>query len=430
MLHHTRRWNRDHSDELQSSWMNGVGMLVWDAVFGSWVGWNERDRATLRAMVRAQRAFADVLTQGEWTPLTDTAAAAVDAGVYASRFELGPIRLWTVVNRGTTVFVGPVLDARTRSASAWFEVTGGTVLESGGAPITVPARSVAGILAVDGDLPAEVRAMLDEAAADHRSPDSAFPVRRPERVVVWSASTATEPEPDAVIVKPGRYDVPITYRLRETGMYEGAPFVEAWKPLPPLLHSDVTETRTVEIGRVAVGAVEVTNDEFADFAARTGYAPKVPNRFATHWRDGRPVPGTADAPMTFVDLADAGAYAAWRGARLPTEFEWQLAAANPAFGRLEPLVWNLTAGVYSDGITRFVIVKGGSAYEPGRAHDEVEGVDPSLSARSIDWYFDGGARDPSFGAKLLVAGLGLTRSSRVGFRVAWDLPRAEEVDDD
>ena len=57
---------------------------------------------------------------------------------------------------------------------------------------------------------------------------------------------------------PGRYDVTITYRLRETGMYDGAPFVEAWKPLPPLLHSDVTETHTVEIGHVAVGAVEVT----------------------------------------------------------------------------------------------------------------------------------------------------------------------------
>ena len=40
MLHHTRRWNRDHSEELRSAWLNGVGMLVWENVFGSWVGWN------------------------------------------------------------------------------------------------------------------------------------------------------------------------------------------------------------------------------------------------------------------------------------------------------------------------------------------------------------------------------------------------------
>ena len=41
--HHTRRWNRDHREELHSSWLNGTGMLVWDVVFGVWVGWNERD---------------------------------------------------------------------------------------------------------------------------------------------------------------------------------------------------------------------------------------------------------------------------------------------------------------------------------------------------------------------------------------------------
>ena len=429
MLHHTRRWNRDHSDELQSSWMNGAGMLVWDVVFGSWVGWNERDRATLRAMVRAQRVLADVLTHGQWTPLVDATADAIDAGVYASRFELGPSTLWTIVNRGDADYNGPALDVSDRPASTWFEVTGGALLTGGSAPITVPARSVAGIVAVDGDVPHDVRVMLGEASADRRSSDASFPVRLPERVVLWSAATSAEPEPDAVVVEPGRYDVTITYRLRETGMYDGAPFVEAWKPLPPLLHADVTETLTIEIGRVAVGAAEVSNDEFAAFVATTGYTPNVPNRFAAHWRDGRPAPGTGDAPMTFVDLADARAYARWCEARLPTEFEWQLAAADPYFERLGPLVWNLTDSVHSDGATRFLIVKGGSAYVPGRARDDVEGVDPSLAATAIDWYFDGGPRDPSFSAKLLLAGMGLTRSSRVGFRLAWDLDGGKDVDD-
>ena len=55
MLHHTRRWNRDHVEELHSAWLNGVGMLVWENVFGAWVGWNERDKALLRAMLPVQR---------------------------------------------------------------------------------------------------------------------------------------------------------------------------------------------------------------------------------------------------------------------------------------------------------------------------------------------------------------------------------------
>ena len=37
-----------------------------------------------------------------------------------------------------------------------------------------------------------------------------------------------------------------------------------------------------------------------------------------------------------------------------------------------------------------------------------------------DWYTDGGPREPSFSLKLLLAGLGVERSSSIGFRLAWD----------
>ncbi len=33
-LHHVRRWHRDHRDELQSAWLNGIGVMVWEVVFG------------------------------------------------------------------------------------------------------------------------------------------------------------------------------------------------------------------------------------------------------------------------------------------------------------------------------------------------------------------------------------------------------------
>ena len=57
MMHHVRRWNRDHAEELQSAWLNGIGVMVWEVVFGVWVGWYARDAATLRRMVAAQRAL-------------------------------------------------------------------------------------------------------------------------------------------------------------------------------------------------------------------------------------------------------------------------------------------------------------------------------------------------------------------------------------
>ena len=109
MLHHTRRWNRDHSDELRSAWLNGVGMLVWENVFGSWVGWSERDRALLKAMTAVQRRHADLLTHGEWTPL---AARSADVSVVGSRWRQGDAELWALANLGGA-FAGTVsLDGR------------------------------------------------------------------------------------------------------------------------------------------------------------------------------------------------------------------------------------------------------------------------------------------------------------------------------
>ena len=163
-------------------------------------------------------------------------------------------------------------------------------------------------------------------------------------------------------------------------MYDGAPFVEEWKPLPPRLHADVSEQHTVEIAAVAVACGEVPAD------------------------DG--------SPLTGLSLDEARAYAAAVGARLPTEFEWQLAAADPGFRRAEPLVWNWTESEHSDGITRFAILKGGCAYR----------------AAGSEWYFDGGPRPPEFSAKLLLAGLGVDRSPSIGFRLAWDLDQGGRRD--
>ena len=106
MLHHTRRWNRDHAEELRSAWLNGVGMLVWENVFGTWVGWNERDRATLRGMVDVQRRHADLLTHGEWTPL---AAHSHDLQVVGSHWRLGETELWTLANRHPKPFAGVIV---------------------------------------------------------------------------------------------------------------------------------------------------------------------------------------------------------------------------------------------------------------------------------------------------------------------------------
>src|SRR5262249_23454544 len=71
-MHVIRRWDLDHSGELHMAWMNGTGMLVWENVFGSWVPWATRDRATYRAMLPIQRHFHRHFSEGIWTPLVPT----------------------------------------------------------------------------------------------------------------------------------------------------------------------------------------------------------------------------------------------------------------------------------------------------------------------------------------------------------------------
>jgi hypothetical protein len=258
----------------------------------------------------------------------------------------------------------------------------------------VPARGIAAIVAVAPSADERLREAAEAAMHAHRaiapSGDATFPAREAVRVRP-PRSTGTAPG-DALRLEPGERRLVLHHRRRETGVYGEAPYVEEWKPLPPRLHDARQLAVTVAVDAVAVAAREVTAAEYAAFCAASGRP--------------RPMSAPDDAPAVDVSLADARAYAAWCGARLPTEFEWQLAAGAPGFVRLEPAVWNWTESEHRDGVTRFVQLTGGSRH---------------VSTGS-DWYFDGGLREPGFIAKYLLQGFGLDASPSIGFRLAWDLP--------
>ena len=414
-MHQTRRWNHDHSDEMQTAWLNGAGMLVWDVVFGSWVGWSERDRSAWRAVSPVLHRYQSLFTYGDWSPLEGTPVVdGVTGPVFASQFARDGITLWTLINRAEDPYTGILLAPSTSiPATRWFDLITGVelVAESGAIHGTLPARGLGAVLAVAADaVDDDLLAFLDRQAAQRLSADKSFPARPTRRVPAPYAPAATPPVGFAAL-PPGPRELTVRYRLRETGFYEGAPYVEDWKPLPPRLHQQVTEQRVEQSPPpCAVAVYEVTNAQYARFVAESGYTPVRPERFLDHWVDGRPAPGTENDPVTHVDLADARAYAKWAGLRLPTEDEWQVAAEAGLLERAEPRVWNWTESEHRDGRTRFVILKGGSAF----------------LAEGSDWYVDGGELDPDGGIKLLLCGASVARSSRIGFRCAVDLAVAPE----
>ena len=227
MLHHTRRWNRDHGEELHSAWLNGVGILVWENVFGAWVGWNERDKALLRAMRPVQREYAGLLATGEWTPL---AAASPDTHVVASRWTDGETTLWALANRGEA-YAGPV----------------------GELEVEVPARGIAAFLG-------------SELIAVAGGGDASFPARAAVRRDV-PVVRADEPPAGFAAVEPR----PLTavFRRRETGTYGEAPYVEEWKPLPPRLHDFVEVERPAPRGRFAISVgLHATGVDLAEARAQ------------------------------------------------------------------------------------------------------------------------------------------------------------------
>ena len=115
--------------------------------------------------------------------------------------------------------------------------------------------------------------------------------------------------------------------------------------------------RWIETLRFAIDPTPVTNAEFADFVAQTGWvtdcerahpagsavfrmtAGPVDLRDPGQWwafvdgacwhcpqGPGSSIDGLESHPVVHVSQADAAAFAHWRGGRLPTEVEWEAAA--------------------------------------------------------------------------------------------------------
>ncbi len=447
MQHAIDRWNSDKTPQLQSAWMNGSGILIWENVFGQWLGWNERDKSVYRTMYSIQHHFRELFSGGNWIPLSEESLVK---GVYISSWSNNDFMLRTLVNRNDIPVEGQLLKIKKDPDSRYFDLIAGQELypESSNDYQVLHGRIISrgigcfltvGRSAVDSNLLAFIA--KQRKLATLASESIVLPVRE---VIsgnpVSSQGTSLKPE-GMVSVPSAALDMSIEYRFREPGGFgnirEHLKLAENNK-----LHSLCRINKEVQIKSFAIDETPVTNAQFREFLHMSGYQPSITENFLKHWIDGQIPPGKEDHPVVFVDHNDAMAYAKWAGKRLPTEEEWQYAAEGPdalnypwgnnmepgkcnpnlngetsgvrtfpegksPFGCLDMCgnTWELTAREYSDGRTRFLMLKGGSCY---RAEGSV-------------WYFDGGPQKNSFIAKMLLIWPGLDRCSTVGFRCAVDL---------
>jgi len=209
---------------------------------------------------------------------------------------------------------------------------------------------------------------------------------------------------------------------------------ESQEPFIPL--PDYHDTVVVQLPRFFIDKYPVTNQDYYRFICATNYQPADTSKFLHHWKDKRPVPGSENFPVVYVNQDDANAFARWAGKRLPTEQEWQYAAqgsdcrkypwgnlmdslkcnfnlnhptsvsdylegASP-FGVIDLVgnVWQMTADIYDNGSYYFNIIRGGSYYHP---------------TQSV-WYVTGGPQPVDHPEMLLLISPGLDRNATIGFR--------------
>jgi formylglycine-generating enzyme required for sulfatase activity len=448
MQHQIKRWNSDHAGELQTAWMNGSGVMVWENVFGSLVPWNPRDRSILRAMLPIQRRYVSLFTGERWTPFLETE----QHGLYASVWEADGLRLWTVVNRLWSPVTGSLLSVEDVAGHGYFDlVTGqptairreaGNVILSG----EVAGRGIGCFLSGTGGSLGEgftefLRSQsLVRARAETATASPSIDTRLLSEVHTSRLRTLL---PAMVEIPAATLDLHLTMRIRECGLYDSRPPECAAEDWAHCFASTATVTRSATFERFAIDETAVTNAEFARFLSASGYRPTHADNFLEHWGGAAPPARIADHPVVYVDLDDARAYATWAGKRLPTEEEWQYAAQGTD-GRRYPWgdefdasrcngsgrgttpvrayptgrapsgcydmcgnVWQWTESERSDGRTRFCIVRGGSWF----------------TATGSIWYVDGGPRPTDFAVKLLRTWPGLDRCSTIGFRCVVDLDR-------
>ncbi len=222
------------------------------------------------------------------------------------------------------------------------------------------------------------------------------------------------------------------------------------------------EGKTFQLPAFWMDKYPVTNMEFYQFMEASNYQPNDTVNFLKHWQNGKPRTGEERYPVAYVSYEDAHAYAQWAGKRLPTEVEWQYAAqtsdlrewpwakdtkdikrelepvtnsltvykikgiapefANLGDGKPYPVgqykrganpngledlvgsVWQLTNDVYKSGSYTYIMMKGGSFFNP----------------TSSWWYVQGGPRELHYRQYLLRVAQGFERNATVGFRCMKD----------
>ena len=299
---------------LRATWkvVAAVVLIALVAAAGWWM-YRKRQEGVARQLIAAAE---ERLGQRDY-------AAAYERAIAAAAITPGDSRLSELLARTAQE---AVIESDPPGATVSLDRKGGGKSIAGTTPLTIP-RLPHGDYVVTLEL------------------DGYIPARRP------LTTTPLLHEGDSLRMKPGRLEVRLFRKGEiEPGMVHvrGGEYVLTGWSRP----SD----RVVTLDDFLIDAYEVSNRDFEEFVRAGGYRnealwkhpfiekgktlsfAEAMKRFRDttglaaprHWVRGAPPPGLENHPVTDVTWYEAAAFAEWKGKKLPTIYQWERAARDPA----------------------------------------------------------------------------------------------------
>ncbi|GAA5811625.1 hypothetical protein MFLAVUS_005065, partial [Mucor flavus] len=339
MTHTSDKWSRNKTAMIQHAFFNGLGIEMWENIFGTWNQLAPRDAEALRRTSSILRIFGpDFFTSAEWEPHCPCVRWET---VFSSKFPSRTIDeqiVWTFVNRGPAKVTGHQIVVNYHIGIQYYDVWHGQEI--------TPTNIVDGLATLSFDiephgygcifatcdvseLPTGFDVFLKTMHYRSRTPLYKYPICS---AILWQELdeiTVTKCHVEnlcgMVRIEGDHFDFHVrglSSHPRSSSEYPGVDVKYPWEFQPSRTHAPYH----MKINTFYIDAYNVTESQFKKFVDETDYKPADPTNFLKHWVGGCYPSSRANKPVTHVSIEDARAYAKWAGKRLPHEWEWQFVA--------------------------------------------------------------------------------------------------------
>jgi len=363
--HYIKRMETDRKPILAHAWMNGQGIQLWENIFGTMNLWNATNRQWLRKMNAIWKKYGELYISDQWKPFIPVANKDVLASQWHSAGSV--ITNFTDTSETATILNFEVQDTENRK---FFDLWNGEELlpfsENGKTYVKIKVNHF-GCLLQTSHVSDELQTLLKIQQNETSTPLPVFDKYIQElslKEPLKYAYRKTE-NPDfktsLLQVEGGMQIFTSRHIWREGRCYPNRDAKHNHDLVITFEEGaqQVNHTHQENLPSFAIMPRVVTNRQFEAFLKSTGFKPRFQDNFLKHW-DGNNCPDSLlDRPVVYVSLEDARAFAQWAGMRLPSEWEWQLAAESLKENFIFNEVFEWNESERFDGYNRFVTLRGG-----------------------------------------------------------------------